>query len=377
MQVFSPSNQVYDVAILTEAVPIARATPPRGKNIPGFMCRVETKGAMQMSMQFPPELVGQITSDVWAKFISEFNMLQNARQQTQPGFVESCGVCLFCCLCPCCGGCAKYEEFNQKQLANEDSFRNQLSVCVTRWNEQTFRNHNLVCHLGFEERHWKKVTRGQTGPDGQRGPDQTSTWSEEVVLMDVAQINPVAKVVMSPMSVMMPSMSVNLNPPNIMVSGMGMNMSIGTPVMNVKVSGNMTGMPTGFPLCLRNAHNQQLSYTGQGFTSSPNEASWETWVLEEAGPGHVFISNPTHNMRISASDDRKSVNASPNRSTWERFAVRFPNPGQIVFTSAHGTQLSQTDRGILMQSPNVAAWETFTVIPKGSPGVLQPPGMLM
>lgn len=377
MNISAAFNAPYDVPQLVRTEPIAGATPPRGKTTPGFITRVETQNSSQMPMAFPPELTGQCSSDVWAKFISEFNMLQNARQSTEPDCVESCGVCLFCCLCPCCGGCSKYEEFNRKQAANVASFRNQLAQCVNRWNEQTFRNLNLAAHLGFELRHMRKIVRGQE-MNGQREPDREQTWNTEYAVLDVAYINPPApKIVMSPMSMsvnmpMMPNIAVTM--PHVVVSG-----PLLSPSISINASAGYSGLPLGFPLCLRNAHGRQLGATDRGgLVASGNEAGWEQFVLEDAGPGHVFISCPALNVRLTAKDDRRTVGLSPNRSSWERWQLTVPAPGKLLFTSAHGMQLSQSDKGDVYQSPNRDAWETFTVIPKGTPGhMLQPPGVLL
>jgi len=41
--------------------------------------------------------------------------------------------------------------------------------------------------------------------------------------------------------------------------------------------------------------------------------------------------------------------------------------GKVYFRSAHGTSLSQTDAGVLQQSPNSSAWEQFQPTEKAAP----------
>jgi len=77
------------------------------------------------------------------------------------------------------------------------------------------------------------------------------------------------------------------------------------------------------------------------------------------GEGRVFISNPTLDLRLSASDNKSTVISTKNRDAWEIFKLIDCGGGKVLLQTWHGTYLSQNDGGVLGQSPNTAGWEQF------------------
>jgi len=121
-----------------------------------------------------------------------------------------------------------------------------------------------------------------------------------------------------------------------------------------KVPGKFLGQP----LHIRDHHKQHMQTSGPALGHSPNKLAWETWVLEDAGAGQFYLSCPAHDMRICASDDKKTLNTTKNRAGWEKFTMREAG-GKVIFGTAHGTFLSISDGGSVYQSPNQSAWEQF------------------
>jgi len=118
----------------------------------------------------------------------------------------------------------------------------------------------------------------------------------------------------------------------------------------------------GAQLVLRNAHGKNLRSLDSGkLEHHENKGGWEQWILEDSkkGDGSFYISNTALDFRLSAHDGKVEVKTTKNRDAWEQFKLEdAPGaPGKYMFRTFHGTHLSQTDTGVLRQSPNSAGWE--------------------
>ena len=125
----------------------------------------------------------------------------------------------------------------------------------------------------------------------------------------------------------------------------------------------------GWQLFLKSAtFGTHLQSNGTSVGAHANSGAWEQWVAEPAGasaaPGAVFISNTAHNVRLSASDDKKTLRVTPNRDAWEMFRiVEAPGaPGKYCIATHHGTYLS-CEQTAVRQSPNQSGWEQWEIAP--------------
>lgn len=128
----------------------------------------------------------------------------------------------------------------------------------------------------------------------------------------------------------------------------------------------------GRTVVITNDHGKHLQATGAAFGHSDNTAAWEQWVLEPAAAGLFYLHNASHDVRMSASDDRKTLNVSKNRAGWEQFSLEAVGDKWLIKT-CHGTQLSQSPDGSLHQSPNRAGWELFRINIHGAPSLPHSP----
>jgi hypothetical protein len=131
----------------------------------------------------------------------------------------------------------------------------------------------------------------------------------------------------------------------------------------------------GWQLFVKSAiFGTHLQSNGTAVAAHSNAGAWEQWVLESASgaaagngdarpPGSVFISNTTHDVRLSASDDKRSLHVTPNRDAWELFRiVDAPGaPGKYCIATHHGTYLS-CEQTTVRQSPNQSGWEQWEIV---------------
>lgn len=115
---------------------------------------------------------------------------------------------------------------------------------------------------------------------------------------------------------------------------------------------------------LANIHGKNLQFDGKKFQHSANSSEWETWTFEKIDKDLYYISNDTHNIRMSANDDLKTVYASKNRAGWERWSLQFNGLGQFFIQSSHGCYLGQSSNGGLYQTRNKGLSETWKIIKK-------------
>jgi len=126
----------------------------------------------------------------------------------------------------------------------------------------------------------------------------------------------------------------------------------------------------GRTVFLRNDHGKHLQYNGSAFTSSPNALAWESWVVEAAVRDgskvtHVYLSNPTFDIRLSAHENKKSISASKNREIWERWQL-VPSGDRFFLQSHHGTYLNQGADGTTLQSSSMGGSELWAVSSTGA-----------
>lgn len=129
---------------------------------------------------------------------------------------------------------------------------------------------------------------------------------------------------------------------------------------------------SGRTVLITNDHGKHLQATGSGFSHHENTGGWEQWVLEPAGAGLFYLHNAAHDIRLSASSDRKTLGVSKNRAAWEQFSLEAVGDKWLIKTH-HGTQLSQGPDGAVHQSPNRAGWELFRINIFGAPSLPHSP----
>jgi len=122
----------------------------------------------------------------------------------------------------------------------------------------------------------------------------------------------------------------------------------------------------GSQLILRNAHGKNLRAHDSGrLEMHENKGGWEQWIFEDAkkGDGTFYISNTTLHFQLQAHDGKVEVKTTKNKDAWEQYKiVDAPGaPGKYMLVTHHGTHLSQTDTGVLRQSPNSAGWEFWDI----------------
>ena len=115
---------------------------------------------------------------------------------------------------------------------------------------------------------------------------------------------------------------------------------------------------------LTNIHGKNLQFNGKNFLHSTNSAEWETWTFEKIDKDLYYISNDTHDVRLSANNDCKTVYASKNRAAWERWNLHFNGLGQFFIQSSHGCYLGQASDGGLYQTRNKGLAETWKIVKK-------------
>jgi len=122
----------------------------------------------------------------------------------------------------------------------------------------------------------------------------------------------------------------------------------------------------GRTVVLRNDHGKHLQYSGSAFAASPNQGGWEQWTLEKAAASadgkvtHVYLNCAAHDIRLSASDNRKALTASKNRSAWEQWQL-ISAGSAFYLQSHHGTYLNQGSDGNLLQSNNKGGSELWII----------------
>jgi hypothetical protein len=122
----------------------------------------------------------------------------------------------------------------------------------------------------------------------------------------------------------------------------------------------------GRQVTLQNDHHKYLSTNGTTFTGSPNQAAWEQWTLEAAVTSsdrkvtHVYLHNAAHDVRLSASDNKKNLTASKNRAAWEQWQLESAGD-RFYLRSHHGTYLNQGSDGNTLQSNNKGGSELFRI----------------
>lgn len=112
---------------------------------------------------------------------------------------------------------------------------------------------------------------------------------------------------------------------------------------------------------LTNIHGYNLQCLGVGFNHSKNKGPWERWTCEQVKLGHYYISNDAHNVRLSASNDGKTINPTKNRDKWEVWHIEPNLLGQYFVKSAHGKYLGQDSTGRLYQTTNRGFSETWKI----------------
>jgi hypothetical protein len=122
----------------------------------------------------------------------------------------------------------------------------------------------------------------------------------------------------------------------------------------------------GGQLILRNHHGKNLRAHDSGkLEHHENKGGWEQWVFEDAkkGDGSFYICNTALGFQLQAHDGKVEVKTTKNKDAWEQYKIAdAPGaPGKFMLVSHHGTHLSQTDGGLLRQSPNSAAWEFWDI----------------
>jgi hypothetical protein len=108
--------------------------------------------------------------------------------------------------------------------------------------------------------------------------------------------------------------------------------------------------------------NKQLGARPDGtvYTNS-NLLAWETWTVQDAGNGEVFLVS-THNTQLGSKADG-SVYTNSNRLAWERWRIEHAEGGRFLFTSvAHGLHLGARPDGSVYTHTNRLGWEQWSVI---------------
>jgi len=128
----------------------------------------------------------------------------------------------------------------------------------------------------------------------------------------------------------------------------------------------------GRVVTMQNDHGKYLQYTGSDFNHSTNQAAWEQWTIEAAQTSsdrkvtHVYLNNAAHDVRLSASDNKKSLTGSKNRAGWEKWQLESAGD-RFYLKSAHGTYLNQGSDGRALQSNNKGGSELWRLTAVGGP----------
>jgi hypothetical protein len=133
----------------------------------------------------------------------------------------------------------------------------------------------------------------------------------------------------------------------------------------------------GKTVLLRNDHGKYLQYDGHRFNHSTNTAAWEQWQLEAADRDgdrvtSVYIHNAAHDIRISASDNKRDLSGSKNRAGWEKWQLVAAGDRWYI-KSAHGTYLNQGSDGNFLQSRSTGGSELFAITIFGAPSLPHSP----
>lgn len=129
---------------------------------------------------------------------------------------------------------------------------------------------------------------------------------------------------------------------------------------------SLTKALIGRPLLVRNAHGKHLRLANGelGHTINSSDDDIATWKFEAAvptGDDAIYLVHAITGVRLSATDDGKTVTTTTNRAGWETFKVVGAADGRFIFETAHQTHLSQDDTGVITQSSNSGAREQFDI----------------
>ncbi|MEZ4450128.1 MAG: hypothetical protein R3B09_11680 [Nannocystaceae bacterium] len=93
-----------------------------------------------------------------------------------------------------------------------------------------------------------------------------------------------------------------------------------------------------------------------------NDGEWETWSVQDAGNGLVYLASFHGTLLGSRADG--SVYVTANRQAWEQWRIEAAAGGRFLLTSAtHGLHLGASPDGGLYTSANKLDWESWRFSP--------------
>jgi hypothetical protein len=138
-------------------------------------------------------------------------------------------------------------------------------------------------------------------------------------------------------------------------------------VRTTKNTGGLSGEQLrGRTVILRGTQGYNIQYNGIILTQTLNAAAWEEWTLDTRGFGNTtrfLLSNIAHDIRISSTDDGKTVFATKNRGGWEEWDVNaiLNDERYYIRSHAHRLFLSQLFNGTLQLSVTPYPWSIFMI----------------